>query len=78
MQGDLTDLNAMHRAIEGCARVYFGMSVSADYLAATVKHRHSAPPNWREQSRAHGSRIELPTVRRASRSRCARAASASG
>lgn len=26
----------------------------------------------------HGSRIELPTVRRASRSRCARAASASG
>jgi uncharacterized protein YbjT (DUF2867 family) len=36
MQGDLTDLIAMHRAIEGCARVYFGMSVSADYLAATV------------------------------------------
>ena len=26
----------------------------------------------------HGSRIELPLVRRASRSRCARAASASG
>ena len=36
MLGDLTDLTAMHRAIEGCARVYFGMSVSADYLAATV------------------------------------------
>ena len=36
MQGDLTDLSAMHRAIEGCARVYFGMSVSADYLTATV------------------------------------------
>jgi uncharacterized protein YbjT (DUF2867 family) len=36
MQGDLTDLIAMHRAIEGCARVYFGMSVSADYLTATV------------------------------------------
>src|SRR3982074_3609729 len=35
MQGDLTDLTAMHRAIEGCARVYFGMSVSADYLTAT-------------------------------------------
>jgi uncharacterized protein YbjT (DUF2867 family) len=35
-QGDLTDLMAMHRAIEGCARVYFGMSVSADYLTATV------------------------------------------
>ncbi|MBD0259486.1 MAG: NAD(P)H-binding protein, partial [Cytophagales bacterium] len=34
--GDLTDLAAMHRAIEGCARVYFGMSVSAAYLEATV------------------------------------------
>jgi hypothetical protein len=32
----VTDLTAMHRAIEGCARVYFGMSVSADYLTATV------------------------------------------
>jgi uncharacterized protein YbjT (DUF2867 family) len=36
MQGDLTDLTSMHRAIEGCARIYFGMSVSADYLTATV------------------------------------------
>jgi len=36
VQGDLTDLTSMHRAIEGCERVYFGMSVSADYLAATV------------------------------------------
>src|ERR1700753_2595324 len=36
MQGDLTDLASMHRAIEGCARIYFGMSVSADYLTATV------------------------------------------
>jgi uncharacterized protein YbjT (DUF2867 family) len=36
VQGDLTDLAAMHRAIEGCARIYFGMSVSAAYLEATV------------------------------------------
>src|ERR1700752_1881474 len=36
VQGDLTDLAAMHRAIEGCARIYFGMSVSAEYLTATV------------------------------------------
>lgn len=36
MQADLTDLPAMHRAIEGCERIYFGMSVSADYLVATV------------------------------------------
>ncbi|QDW37795.1 SDR family NAD(P)-dependent oxidoreductase [Bradyrhizobium sp. KBS0727] len=36
MQGDLTDLASMHRAVEGCARIYFGMSVSAAYLEATV------------------------------------------
>src|SRR5579859_5306096 len=36
VQGDLTDLSSMHRAIEGCARIYFGMSVSAAYLEATV------------------------------------------
>jgi uncharacterized protein YbjT (DUF2867 family) len=36
VQGDLTDLGAMHRAIEGCARIYFGMSVSPAYLEATV------------------------------------------
>jgi uncharacterized protein YbjT (DUF2867 family) len=36
IQGDLTDLNSMHRAIEGCARIYFGMSVSTAYLEATV------------------------------------------
>jgi uncharacterized protein YbjT (DUF2867 family) len=36
VHGDLTDLASMHRAIEGCPRVYFGMSVSAAYLEATV------------------------------------------
>src|SRR2546422_8323885 len=36
VQGDLTDLASMHRAIEGCTRIYFGMSVSAVYLEATV------------------------------------------
>ena len=36
MQGDLTDLASMHCAIQGCARIYFGMSVSAVYLEATV------------------------------------------
>jgi len=34
--GDLLDLNSMHRAIAGCETMYFGMSVSEDYLAATV------------------------------------------
>src|SRR6195256_2223810 len=36
VQGDLTDLTSMHRAIEGCGRIYFGMSVSAAYLEATI------------------------------------------
>ena len=34
--GDLLDLDSMHRAIAGCDTMYFGMSVSNDYLAATV------------------------------------------
>src|SRR6478735_2658766 len=33
---NLTDLASMHRAIEGCGRIYFGMSVSAAYLEATI------------------------------------------
>lgn len=36
VQGDLTDLASMHRAIEGVKRIYFGMSVSPAYLEATV------------------------------------------
>ncbi|WER50307.1 NAD(P)H-binding protein [Cupriavidus sp. WKF15] len=34
--GDLTDLASVHCAVEGCKRIYFGMSVSAAYLEATV------------------------------------------
>ena len=34
--GNLLDLDSMHRVIDGCDTMYFGMSVSADYLAATV------------------------------------------
>jgi uncharacterized protein YbjT (DUF2867 family) len=34
--GDLLDLDSMHRAISGCETMYFGMSVSDAYLAATV------------------------------------------
>ena len=36
VQGDLTDLASMHRAIEGCRRIYFAMSVSPAYLEATI------------------------------------------
>ncbi|HWS87682.1 MAG TPA: NAD(P)H-binding protein [Pyrinomonadaceae bacterium] len=34
--GDLLDLDSMHRAVAGCETIYFGMSVSDAYLAATV------------------------------------------
>src|SRR3974390_540256 len=34
--GDLLDLNSMHRVIAGCDTIYFGMSISDAYLAATV------------------------------------------
>src|SRR6266481_4491636 len=34
--GNLLDLDSMHEVIDGCETMYFGMSVSADYLAATV------------------------------------------
>jgi NAD(P)H dehydrogenase (quinone) len=34
--GDLTQLADVHRALQGCRRIYFGMSVSAHYLEATV------------------------------------------
>src|SRR6202140_242710 len=34
--GDLLDLDSMHRVIEGIETMYFGMSVSDTYLAATV------------------------------------------
>lgn len=36
VQGDLTDLLSMHRAIEGCGRIYFGMSVAPEYLEAAI------------------------------------------
>ena len=34
--GNLLDLAAMHRVIAGCETMYFGLSVSDTYLAATV------------------------------------------
>lgn len=34
--GDLLDLESMHRVIDGCRTMYFGLSVSEAYLAATV------------------------------------------
>lgn len=34
--GDLLDLASMHRAVDGCETMYFGMSVSDEYLTAAV------------------------------------------
>src|SRR5215471_10408140 len=34
--GDLLEPADVHRVLTGCRRVYFGMSVSAEYLEATV------------------------------------------
>src|SRR6202158_4385932 len=34
--GNLLDLESMHRVFAGCETMYFGMSVSDAYLAATV------------------------------------------
>lgn len=34
--GDLLEPADVHRVVSGCRRVYFGMSVSAEYLEATV------------------------------------------
>jgi uncharacterized protein YbjT (DUF2867 family) len=36
VEGDLLDLHAVHRAVRGCRRVYFSMSVAATYLEATA------------------------------------------
>jgi len=34
--GDLLEPGDVYRVVSGCGRVYFGMSVSAGYLEATV------------------------------------------
>jgi uncharacterized protein YbjT (DUF2867 family) len=34
--GDLLDLKAVHRAVEGCDRIYFGMSIASTYLEAAA------------------------------------------
>src|SRR5262245_48249501 len=34
--GNLLDLDSMHRVIAGCDTMYFGMSISDAYLAATI------------------------------------------
>lgn len=47
MQGDLTDLTSMHRAIEGCQRIYFGMSGLARLSGGHSQHRRGGAPSRR-------------------------------
>ena len=68
VEGDLTDLASMHRAIEGCGRIYFGMSVSPAYLEATINTAavappHSAPGQQQTLSRRCGLGRRVSTVR---------------
>jgi NAD(P)H dehydrogenase (quinone) len=39
--GDLLEPADVYRVVNGCRRIYFGMSVSAGYLEATVTWRRS-------------------------------------
>ena len=47
VEGDLTDLVSMHRAIEGCGRIYFGMSVGGLPGSHDQHRRGGAPPRRR-------------------------------
>ena len=55
--GDLLDLEAIHRAMDGCKRLYFSMSVSEKYLEATTNvavvaqhHGVEAPVNMSQMT----------------------------
>jgi len=55
VEGDLTHLASMHRAIGGCGRVYFGMSASLAYLEATINTSarwHNGPPSSTDLQRS--------------------------
>ena len=59
VEGDLTDLPAMHRAIEGCGRIYFGMSVSSAYGSMATRARQVISPKRRSMSMALFSECSL-------------------
>src|SRR5260221_3855494 len=42
--GDLLDLDSMHKVIAGCETMYFSMSISDAYLAATINTAAVAKP----------------------------------
>lgn len=51
--GDLLDLDAVHRAMDGCRRLYFSMSVNEKYLEATTHVAVGCPAPWRRSIRQH-------------------------
>ena len=50
--GDLLERADVYRVVNGCRRVYFGMSVSAGYLKATVTMTAEHPEHHSEPSAA--------------------------
>src|SRR3977135_4038546 len=77
--GGATDRAPMHRAIEGCGRIYFGMSVSAAYLEATINTaavaRHHGVEAFVNMSQMTVTQM---SIRRAHRQPAAQAALAGG
>src|SRR5258708_36379406 len=63
VEGDLTDLASMRRAIEGCGRIYFGMSASPAYLEATINTaavaRHHGVEAFVNLSQMTGSQMSI-------------------
>ena len=72
--GDLLDLDSMHRAIAGCETIYFGMSVSDAYLAATVNvaavAKHYGVKTFINMSQMTLSQMSITQTRQARSTSC--------
>jgi uncharacterized protein YbjT (DUF2867 family) len=55
VQGDLTDLSSMHRAIEGCARIYFRHVSLGGLSGGHGQYRRGGAPSRRRGFREHVS-----------------------
>jgi uncharacterized protein YbjT (DUF2867 family) len=68
--GNLLDLDSLHRVIAGCETMYFGMSVSDAYLAATVNTavvaKHHGVKAFINMSQMTLSQMSITETRRAS------------
>ena len=67
--GNLLDLDSMHRAIDGVETMYFGLSVSDTYLAATVNTaavaKHHGVKAFINMSQMTVSQMSIPKLLRA-------------